>query len=68
MVCLRSLRLISTVLMSEGDDEEEFSDEDYTSARTPPVITFRDLGAKPEASASDRALKRAFMVCVFLKV
>jgi hypothetical protein len=48
--------------MSEEYSEEEFSDEDTTPVGGPSVITFQDLRKKPEVSASDKALKRAFMV------
>ena len=50
------------VLMSEGDSEEGFSDEDTPPADGPSVITFQDPRKKSEAPVSDRALKKAFMV------
>jgi hypothetical protein len=59
---LHYLRLIAKVLMSEEDSEEEFSDEGTTPVGGPSVITFQDPSKKSEASASDRTLKKAFMV------
>jgi len=59
---LHCLRLIIKVLMGEGDSEEEFSDEDATQTGGPSVITFQDPSKKSEASASDRTLKKSFMV------
>ena len=48
--------------MSEVDSEGGFSDEDTSSVGGPSVIAFQDPSKKSEASAPDRALKRAFMV------
>lgn len=56
------LRLIRKVFMSEEDSEEEPSDENTSLVGGPSVITFQDPSKKSEASAPDRALKRAFMV------
>lgn len=50
------------VLMSEEFSEEEVPDEDTTPVGGPSVITFQDLSKRPEISAPDRALKKAFMV------
>jgi len=44
-----------------GCSEEEFYDQGSTPVGGPPVITFQDPSKKPEVSASDRALKKAFM-------
>jgi hypothetical protein len=54
--------LIEKVLMSEEDSDEEFSDEDTTPVGGPSVIAFQDPSKNSEASASDRTLKKAFMV------
>jgi len=54
--------LITKVLMSEEDSEGVFSDEDTTPTGGPSVITFQDPSKKSEATASDKALKRTFMV------
>jgi len=48
--------------MNEEDSEEELSDEGSTPDCGPSVITFQDPGKKSEVSASDRTLKKAFMV------
>ena len=48
--------------MSEEFSEEEVPDEDTTPVGGPSVITFQDLSKRPEISAPDRALKKAFMV------
>jgi len=56
------LRLIPKVLMGEGYSEEKFSDEGATPTGGPSVITFHDPSKKSEAAASDRTLKRTFMV------
>ena len=49
--------------MSEEDSEEEFSDEDTVPLGGPSVITFEDPSKKSDAPASDKALKKTFMVC-----
>jgi len=59
---LHLLCLIAKVFMSEEDSEEESSDEDTSPVGGPSVITFQDPSKKSEASASDRTLKKAFMV------
>jgi hypothetical protein len=56
------LCLIAKVFMSEEDSEEGSSDEDTSPVGGPSVITFQDPRKKIEASAPDRALKKAFMV------
>lgn len=56
------LCLTAEALMSEEDSEEGFSDEDTSPVGEPSVITFQDPSKKSEASASDRTLKKAFMV------
>jgi len=55
-------RVIAEVFMSEGDSEEEFSDEGATPTGGPSVITFQDPSKKSEAAAPDRTLKKIFMV------
>ena len=62
MVRCIAFYLIEKVPMSEEGSEGEFSDEDTTAVGGPSVITFQDPSKKSEASASDRALKKAFMV------
>ena len=59
---LHCLHLIAEVFMSEGDSEGEFSDEGAVPTGGPSVITFQDPSKKSEAAASDRTLKKAFMV------
>jgi hypothetical protein len=54
--------LIPKVLMSEEDSEEEPSGEDAMLVGGPFVITFQDPSKKSEAAASDKALKKTFMV------
>ena len=53
--------------MNEEDSEDEFSDEDYTPSGGPSVVTFQDPTKKSEVTASDKALKKSFMVCNFFK-
>lgn len=48
--------------MNEEDSEGEVSDENPSRIGGPSVVTFQDPSKKSEASASDRALKKAFMV------
>jgi len=48
--------------MSEEDSEEELSDEGTLPVGGPSIMTFQDPSKKTEASVSDRALKKAFMV------
>jgi len=48
--------------MNEEDSEEELSDEGTLPVGGPSIITFQDPSKKPEASASDKALGRTFMV------
>lgn len=56
------------LLMNEEDSEEQFSDEDTSPVGGPSVVTFQDPRKKYEASASDRTLKKAFMVRSFCEV
>ena len=56
------LYLIIKVFMSEEDSEEESSDEDTSPVDGPSVVTFQDPSRKSEASASDKTLKKSFMV------
>lgn len=51
--------------MSEEGSEEGSSGEDTSQVGGPSVITFQDPSKKPEAFASDRTLKKSFMVCDF---
>ena len=51
--------------MGEECSEEELYDQGFTSVGGPSVITFQDPSKKSEASASDRTLKKAFMVSNF---
>jgi hypothetical protein len=48
--------------MNEEDSEDEFPDEGSTPGGGPSIVTFQDPKARSEISASDRALKKAFMV------
>jgi hypothetical protein len=48
--------------MGEEGSEDELCDQGSTSFVGPSVITFQDPGTKYEVPASDRALKKAFMV------
>jgi len=48
--------------MNEEDSEGQSSDEDTSPIGGPSVVTFQDPSKKSEASASDIALKKAFMV------
>jgi hypothetical protein len=59
---LHSLLQILKVLMSEEYSEEELPDEGTNPVGGPSVVTFQDPSKKPGASASDRALKKVFMV------
>jgi hypothetical protein len=54
--------------MSEEDSDEDFSDEDAMPVGRPAVVTFQDPSKKSESPASDRALKKAFMVRGFYEV
>lgn len=58
---------VSKVLMNEEDSEDEFSGGDSTPASGPSVVTFQDPAKKSEVTASDKVLKKAFMVCNFLR-
>ena len=48
--------------MSEEDSEEDLSDEDVIPVSGPSVVTFQDPRKNSEVSASDKALKKTFMV------
>lgn len=48
--------------MGEECSEEELDYQDSMPVGGPSVITFQDPGKKPEVLASDRALRKAFMV------
>ena len=53
---------ILQVLMGEECSGEEFDYQGSSPVGGPSVITFQDPRKKPEVSASDRVLKKAFMV------
>jgi hypothetical protein len=48
--------------MSEGCSDEGLNYQGSMSVDGPSVVTFQDPSKKSEVSASDRALKKAFMV------
>lgn len=54
--------------MSEEDSDEDFFDEGTMQVGRPAIVTFQDPSKKYEAPASDRALKKAFMVRDFDEV
>lgn len=62
MVRWNLICLILQVLMGEECSEEELYDQGFAPVVGPSVITFQETRKKSDVSASDRALKKSFMV------